>query len=1713
MKPLTLALALILSTLMSYSQTKDSDGHLLVSMWKNYYKAKDADKPQDQAAALEAIKAEARTKHYSWDFYDAARQYVSVKSSINWKDRSSLQDAFEREISACGDPVVVFYHNRSRWAVRKLIDYSEENKEVLLASHNPEFYGRDGRVTGSYVFSPLIPGSLANDYEYTLWSLLADTATDEIKAYYKDKYPYEALIECAFPSRYYYEKQYYDKLGDFAARYEGKAVSMIAREGRIKYELRQLDNSGKATAAQYKAIRETCAAFEKDRRKFSGKEKEIADCCTQAADIIKRLDCKSINAEIKDNILALQLRNISSLTVSLYESIKGEKGGKVYETKLDNPAGSYYVVDSLTHRLPDLADGSYKMECVSGTCTDEKDYDKYTLSIATHADAGGYAAYVAEYDTGKPVDVCALVLLDADLKPVAREDNVKMEGFTVLPEKFGSYFTSKYKEYFLRASCIDKDGRFRQSPNISLSSPNPGKPGQAYNYDTSHAVILTDRSAFNPDETVHWKAIIYKGTYEYSLVPEGSPVKAVLYDSQGKELASSEHLTNEFGSVDGSFPLSGGPRGGMFSIVIMAGGMRLDSHPLRVDEFVLPTFEVLWDEDTRMYFQGDELKCSGRIAAYSGHSLGGAKAFWDVLPAGMGGEVSVAPDGSFSFCIPTEKDAFRYGYPVTLKVMDSTGETLEFQTYKPVNRNIPLGLDLKNKAAGRYTSDVLRNYYRYEDWIVRDDAAEVEFSTAGLEREGLSIVYSLAREGGVVRTGKVQPGSTAAIDLKGLPSGMYTLTATASVMSPSGMLEKKVSKDFIKASDDDTALDMNVTSFFKELGDNEIALQIGCTAGPVWAVVELYGSGNVRIDQQIVTLRGERGKDGSLKTIRYDRRDDWPESLTLNVLYFLKGECYRYSRTVKLEIKAPVLPLSFTRFVDSTRPGQECSLIIQTEPGIECAATLYDKATEIIHSNRWFKVWPSRRPNPSVIYSEECGFNRSSMQIFYKAAGGTMATRAEAKALGSAMVLDEAVVDREAPSAANEEAETVAVRENFDATMAWEPALRSDADGRIELKFKGSDRLSTYYVQLFAHGEGMKNAVLCKEMQVTIPVKLSLAEPLFLYEGDKYVARMSLASTMEQPLDGKLTLRFYDGGDYKAAPMLASKSFQVSLQPLGFAEFSEAFEIPQGVKTLGVLASFSCSSDSMASDAVFVSIPVLQPLQTLTEAHSAVLRAGQDKDTLVASLRGLFVNFDASTLVPRERSIIDMIREALPDKVEPGSSNVLSLTESYWSNVLIRRLGGTGLGDSEMKDIMDKISACQNTGGGISWFDGMKSSPVVTAAVLQRIAAMPGEDTGAIDVAKAVKYLDEDYFSVSGRPYWCGGLSLGMYLQTRALFPEVPFEAPSGKVYKQFKKEVKEYLTPRKARGLNAQILAKARRLRTIQSLVLLPGGKELAKKWGIKVCRSLQKSLDADVESLLQYAVEHKSGGCYYPNAIMPWRGLLESELYAHSLLCDLLTSVSEQEGRPAYAGEASRIAEGIRLWLMIQKETQQWDTDAAYIESIASVLRGTPETLQTKVVLLSGSFTKPFPEVKASGNGFTVARKWTVDGRLLVEGDTLHVGDKVTASYEIWNEENRSFVRLSAPRPASMRPVQQLSGHYGWWLRPLSIAGWTFSPQGYRNVLSDKTEYWFDSYPEEKTTIVEEFFVTQEGCFQTPAVEIESLYAPHYRANDAGRGSVTSK
>ena len=668
-----------------------------------------------------------------------------------------------------------------------------------------------------------------------------------------------------------------------------------------------------------------------------------------------------------------------------------------------------------------------------------------------------------------------------------------------------------------------------------------------------------------------------------------------------------------------------------------------------------------------------------------------------------------------------------------------------------------------------------------------------------------------------------------------------------------------------------------------------------------------------------------------------------------------------------------------------------------------------------------------------------------------------------------------------------------------------------------------------------------------------MPVKVALVEPKYLYKGDKYVLRATVSNSSDKSVAGVVALQTYSSKDYEGSRPFASRTRGVTV-PAGGSVAVE-FEVdPKDHDELGLKVVFADNAKTF-SDGVFVSLPVREARQTLTEAHSAVLTAGADRDALVRRLESEFTGTTSKGAEVKEVDIRRMVLDALPSKVEPTGKDVLSLTEALYVRKVAASLGAKVEVEMSDETLVERIKACLNAGGGFGWFEGFRSSPAVTAVVLERFAKMrdAGLDYGGIECDSSVKWLDSNQFLRSGvGPRWCGRLSMEEYAYVRSMYSSVPFDVSAqtrnersdySRNFKDFRKEVKDYLVPsaKDGRGLNGQILAKARRIKTLANLTGNDGGLLLASSWGLKLSAEskMNQSMAADVQSLLEYAVQHPDGGWYYPNAVMPFRGLLESEAYAHSMLCDLLSSeyveaalrhfgkLSAVQARGSANSvtepvevTAKQIADGIRLWLMLQKETQKWGGDPAFVDALNSVLTGPADILATRVVSLTKTYSVPFSKVKAAGNGFTVERHFYKevkgeDGKKnrleIFPGMKLSVGDKVTAEYRIWNQENRSFVKLTAPREAAFRPSDQLSGAYGWWLRPLAVNGiWSVTPQGYRDVKTDRTEYWFDVYPEEKTTVTEDFFITQEGIFTAPVVTIESLYAPHYRANDAYSGEV---
>lgn len=1695
MKRILCAFAIVMTALSAAA--KDGDGHRLTALWADYEKAVKADRPKKQASTLEEIKRQAEAKRLVWDFYDASRKYVQLRSESNWKLREDLTRQMEQDLDRFGEPVAIIYDRRHDQA-DSLISYIKANEAKIKSSSNPEFWSRDPRLE-SFPYGAALPGLLGSDYDYALWCLFSEApdnsaASALMYSAYAGSYPLGALMKLSELTSGHEN----GPVKAFAAEHRGDAVGILAEGWLLDRRFHELSGSSGSSQEDYLSLRDDCLTLQKRAGALREAEGRLAACCSQPSDIIRQLTHKSIISDVKDGVVTVALKNLKNVKIEVRYGRK-----TVFKTRADNPKRSFYLRDSVTVTLPEMDDGDYELLCSSGKTKSVSNFGKHTLSIASRCNSDGHGVYVTDYMSGKPVETCTLTLYWQD-KPTASYENFRINGFTTLPESLSAKIENDRWGYSIEASFRDSGGILRTSQKHSLSSGSLYRSGSGTAGDEdTNCLVFTDRSAFRPEETVHFKAILYNGRYEYKAVDAGNKLTAVLYDAENKEISRQSLVTGEYGSAAGEFTLEKRSRGGLYSIAILQGEKHLCGTSVLVDEFVTPSFTLIWDKDERTYLPGDGVSIKGGIRAYSGHQLGEIKASYNISRFGSTiekGTLTPDTDGRFEIRFRAVGQDWS-NYMITVKVSDATGETLEFYRNLPVQSNIYITTTIEDTVKGNFTVKGRDTGGR----MINSGKLRFSISTGEADMKtthpSLKCSYEVVRAGKTISRGESRPGEKVETAL-GEP-GLYTLRTTCIATSDSGIKaadHKETSILFIP--DSCQALNDDITSLFMEDSTDSLDLRIGASCGPVWAVAELYGNGNTLLDRQEVRLEGIKGEEGSLKTIHFPRRKEYPSKLSIKVLWFKDKESYSYGRDFNAQQEEYSLPLNFSRFLDTTAPGTRYTFEISTLPGVECAATIFDAATETLRSNIWHEVTPARRPLPAVSFRTTSGKYGKSFDHVVRGYGmrpmmlksaATMNLSDSGTVMEEEFAMDEAVADG-----------ITAVRENFASTVAWEPFLLSDKDGRIEFSFRNADKLSTYYVQLFAHDRQMHNSVLRREMKVTLPVKISAVEPLFLHDGDRYVARVTVSNSSEGSVGGKVSIRLLDGKDYRNGKEMASRSGHLEVKGGGSASF-ECEVQAKDIDNLGLLASFTPDAEDSGSDAVFVSIPVYPAVQTIMESHSALFKAGMDRDSLIRALRGKFVNADGSAASAGEISILQMLRDAVPALTVPSSDDALSLSEALYADWLLTKIPSADrMTDSQRDDVTGRLVAARNPDGGFGWFRGMSSSPVVTATLLERFAKMGAGCPGALApvLPDAVRFLDRSFLRDSARPLWCGGLSLEQYLYVRSLFPDVKPDTDGARDLKAFRKAARDYLVPSGQRGLNGLIFAKARRMKTLKALLDREGGDGLADFFGIKLLSGprMRNSLEKDILSLTEYAEPHNSGGMYYPNAVLPWRGLLESELYAHSMLCDLLADCGQDS-----------IAEGIRLWIMVQKETQQWESDPAYIEALASVLAGSAETLQAKVIALTLSVSRPFGQVKAAGNGFSISREYRRDGKPLREGDLLHVGDKISATYSIWSEENRSFVRLTAPRCAAFRPVEQKSGHYGWMARPLSVSGWaSFTPQGYRSVLADRTEFWFDSYPEEKTSITEEFFVTQEGCFQAPAVEIESLYAPHYRANDKGSGPI---
>jgi len=149
-------------------------------------------------------------------------------------------------------------------------------------------------------------------------------------------------------------------------------------------------------------------------------------------------------------------------------------------------------------------------------------------------------------------------------------------------------------------------------------------------YNEEHSYLrtffFTDRAIYRPGQTVYFKGIVLETDGKDNQIKTGYRTRVELIDVNYQKVAELDLITNEFGTISGSFVIPQGVLTGNFYI-----SNNLGEHHFSVEEYKRPTFEVNFDPVTESYALGDDVSVSGKAKAYAGFNIDNAELTYRVV--------------------------------------------------------------------------------------------------------------------------------------------------------------------------------------------------------------------------------------------------------------------------------------------------------------------------------------------------------------------------------------------------------------------------------------------------------------------------------------------------------------------------------------------------------------------------------------------------------------------------------------------------------------------------------------------------------------------------------------------------------------------------------------------------------------------------------------------------------------------------------------------------------------------------------------------------------------------------------------------------------------------------------------------------------------------------------------------------------------------------
>lgn len=692
----------------------------------------------------------------------------------------------------------------------------------------------------------------------------------------------------------------------------------------------------------------------------------------------------------------------------------------------------------------------------------------------------------------------------------------------------------------------------------------------------------------------------------------------------------------------------------------------------------------------------------------------------------------------------------------------------------------------------------------------------------------------------------------------------------------------------------------------------------------------------------------------------------------------------------------------------------------------------------------------------------------------------------------------------------------VQVRENLNETAFFYPALESDNNGNVAIRFTLPESVTTWKFMGLAHDKEMRNGLLVDEAVAQKTVMVQPNMPRFLREGDKSTIVVKLFNTSDKKVSGNTRMQILDPETNK---VVWQKTQNYCIDAEGSATIS--FDV-QGLKE-GVYINKVVAAGNGYSDGEQHYLPVLSNRELVVNTLPITLH---QKGEQSFDLSKLFLNKEGKQAKGAEEAKVTieytnnpswLMVKALPAISNPDEEDAISLMSAIYANTITNHvqkhlsLENLTQESIRLQNQVEKLKKLQNPNGSFSWWKGMKGSRYMTTSVAEmmvRLNAIAGvQKSTARMLTSAIDYLS-----------WQTAQEVrDMKKQEEKKQKVNPSEqalhylyilSMDGRKMKQNLEQDKAYLLDKMSKMTgDFSIYGKAR-----AAVVLARNSQQNA---------AYREKAGEYLQSVNEYAVYREEMGRYYDTrkALYSWRNY------------KIPTQVSVIEAMQMLKPNDKQTIEELQRWLLMSKRTQVWDTPVNTVDAVYAFMKGNDSNWSRKaenaVLKLDGKllpmpqdsttlgyvkterpgkasklsidkksdytswgavyaeFKQPISEIGSMESGIKV-RRVIVPAESDSKGNA-QVGEKVKVTLIITADRDYDFVQITDKRAACLEPVNQLSG-YQWGI------GCYVSPRDHA------TNFYFDRLSKGKHIVEMEYYVDRKGDYQSGTCIAECTYSPEF-------------